>query len=204
MDQQRLQDLSLQLAKKLPAVSCVADRGFLVIQLSDKTKLVTLLNYLKDNKDFLCTILTDLFGVDYPERSKRFEVVYNLLSLKRNFRAIIHTGIADSEEIDSVAHIYDCAVWYEREAWDMYGIGFHGAPDLRRILTDYGFEGHPLRKDFPLTGYKEVRYDNEKKKVIYEPVNLTQEFRTFDFLSPWEGTKYILPGDEKAKGNNNA
>ena len=120
------------------------------------------------------------------------------MSIKHNFRAVIKVGI-DDDNIDTVIKVHSCASWYEREAWDMYGVKFNHHPDLRRILTDYGFEGHPLRKDFPLTGYKEVRYDLEQKKVIYEPVNLTQEFRTFDFLSPWEGTQYVLPGDEKAK-----
>lgn len=181
------------------ATSCIKNRSVITITLSNKTRLLEALEFLKTDKDFLCTILTDLFAVDYPDRSKRFEVVYNLLSLKHNIRVLVHVALLDKEEIDSACRIFNAAAWYEREAWDMYGIKFHGNPDLRRILTDYGFEGHPLRKDFPLTGYKEVRYDIEQQKVVYEPVNLTQEFRTFDFLSPWEGTNYILPGDEKAK-----
>jgi NADH-quinone oxidoreductase subunit C len=199
MKENQLEKLSSKLGKEIGKdVLCNVDAGFLVVRLNNQKKIKILLSLLKDNSDFLCSILTDLFVVDYPDRNQRFEVVYNLLSIKHNFRVIVRVGV-DSDEIDTVMQLYSCASWYEREAWDMYGVKFHHNPDLRRILTDYDFEGHPLRKDFPLTGYKEVRYDIEQKKVIYEPVNLTQEFRTFDFLSPWEGTQYVLPGDEKAK-----
>jgi NADH-quinone oxidoreductase subunit C len=199
MKENQLEKLSSKLGKEIGKdVLCNVDAGFLVVRLNNQKKIKILLSLLKDNSDFLCSILTDLFVVDYPDRNQRFEVVYNLLSIKHNFRVIVRVGI-DSDEIDTVMQLYSCASWYEREAWDMYGVKFNHNPDLRRILTDYDFEGHPLRKDFPLTGYKEVRYDIEQKKVIYEPVNLTQEFRTFDFLSPWEGTQYVLPGDEKAK-----
>ncbi len=199
MKEKLLQKLSSVLNKEIGKdIVCEVDVGFLILRLTNQKKIEALLLLLKDHPDFLCSILSDLFVVDYPDRTQRFEVVYNLLSIKHNFRVIIKVGI-DSDNIDTVMQVHSCALWYEREAWDMYGIKFNHNPDLRRILTDYGFEGHPLRKDFPLTGYKEVRYDLEQKKVIYEPVNLTQEFRTFDFLSPWEGTQYVLPGDEKAK-----
>jgi NADH-quinone oxidoreductase subunit C len=154
---------------------------------------------LRDDNDCAFTMLTDLCGADFPEREQRFEVIYNLLSLRKNSRIIVKVLLAEDETIPSIADLFNVSVWYEREVWDMYGIIFDGSPDLRRILTDYGFEGHPLRKDFPLSGYKEVRYDAEQQKVIYEPVTLPQEFRNFDFLSPWEGTEYVLPGDEKAK-----
>jgi len=144
-------------------------------------------------------LLVDICGVDYPDRDERFEVVYNLLSLSHNSRVRVKVEVAEDVPVPSVTGVFSCANWWEREAWDLYGIPFSDHPDLRRILTDYGFEGHPLRKDFPLTGYVEVRYDDARKRVVYEPVKLTQEFRTFDFLSPWEGTSTLLPGDEKAQ-----
>ena len=198
MKEKQLQKLSSVLKKEIGKdVSCEVDAGFLIARLTNPKKIESVLLFIKDHPDFLCSILSDLFAVDYPDRAQRFEVVYNLLSIKHNFRVIIKVAVDDN--IDTAMKVHSCASWYEREAWDMYGIKFNHNPDLRRILTDYGFEGHPLRKDFPLTGYKEVRYDLEQKKVIYEPVKLTQEFRTFDFLSPWEGTQYVLPGDEKAK-----
>ncbi len=160
--------------------------------------LINVLTFLRDNPKCHCKELIDLFGVDYPDRSERFEIIYNLLSMKHNRRIIVKTSVNENTYVPSVHKIFSCAVWFEREVWDMYGVQFKGNPDLRRILTDYGFEGHPLRKDFPLTGYKEVRYDEKQKRVIYEPVKLEQEFRNFDFMSPWEGTDYVLPGDEKA------
>jgi NADH-quinone oxidoreductase subunit C len=145
-------------------------------------------------------MLVDLCGVDYPDRGKRFEIVYNLLSLKHNFRVRVKVPAAEDEAVPSVCDLYPVAGWFEREAYDVYGIVFEGNVDLRRLLTDYGFDGHPFRKDFPLTGYVEVRYDEEQKRVINEPVRLVQEFRSFDFLSPWEGMlrPRVLPGDEKA------
>src|SRR5690606_16544246 len=139
----------------------------------------------------------DISGVDYPERERRFDVVYHLLSPRRNLRIRVRVMAGEEEPVPSATAVYPGADWYEREAYDLYGILFSGHPELRRILTDYGFEGHPLRKDFPLTGYVEVRYDDDLKRVVYEPVRLPQEFRNFDFLSPWEGTEYVLPGDEK-------
>ncbi len=143
--------------------------------------------------------LMDICGADYPSRDERFEVVYNLLSLKHNFRVRVKILTDENTPVDSVTEIFSAAGWFEREIWDMYGIYFNDHPDLRRLLTDYGFEGHPLRKDFPLTGFVEVRYDETQKRVVYEPVKLTQEYRNFDFTSPWEGmTEIQLPGDEKS------
>jgi NADH-quinone oxidoreductase subunit C len=161
--------------------------------------IVQVLTWLRDDPECLFKQLVDLCGVDRPERAERFEVVYNLLSLKFNRRIRVKVSAAEGESVPSATAAFGSANWFEREVWDMFGVPFTGHPDLRRILTDYGFEGHPLRKDFPLTGYVEVRYDDEQKRVVYEPVKLSQEFRSFDFLSPWEGmTGVVLPGDEKA------
>ena len=157
------------------------------------------LTYLRDDINCQFKQLVDICGVDYPEREYRFDVVYNLLSLTHNRRVRVKVSI-NNESVPSAVTVFSTAGWFEREAWDMYGIFFEGNPDLRRILTDYGFEGHPLRKDFPLTGFVEIRYDEEQKRVVYEPVKLTQDFRNFDFLSPWEGPG-PLPGDEKATEN---
>ncbi len=159
--------------------------------------IVPFLKALRD--DFGFVQLVDVCGVDYPERPLRFDVVYNLLSLKENVRIRVKIQTDENTPVDSVSDIFKSAIWFEREAWDLFGIYFNNHPDLRRILTDYGFEGHPLRKDFPLTGYVELRYDEELRRVVYEPVTLTQDFRRFDFESPWEGmTNVQLPGDEKA------
>jgi NADH-quinone oxidoreductase subunit C len=156
------------------------------------------LGFLRDDPNMLFKELVDLCGVDYPERERRFDVVYHLLSLKHNQRIRVKVETDETTPVPSVVELFSTAGWFEREAWDMYGIYFADHPDLRRILTDYGFEGHPLRKDFPLTGHVELRYDDEQKRVVYEPVKLRQDFRTFDFLSPWEGGGGALPGDEKA------
>lgn len=153
---------------------------------------------LRDGAGTLCKTLVDISGVDYLGRAERFDVVYHLLSYKQNMRVRVRVSVEEDVAIPSVVSLFPSADWYEREIWDLYGIAFDGHPDLRRILTDYGFSGHPLRKDFPLTGYVELRYSEEHKRVVYEPVTLTQDFREFDFLSPWEGAKYVLPGDEKA------
>ncbi len=161
--------------------------------------IVKALTFLRDDTNCRFKMLVDICGVDYPERDERFEVVYNLLSLTHNQRIRVKVTTDETTPVPSVTGVFSSAGWAEREAWDLYGILFSDHPDLRRILTDYGFEGHPLRKDFPLTGYVEVRYDDEQKRVVYEPVKLTQEFRTFDFLSPWEGVQEVLPGDEKAE-----
>jgi NADH-quinone oxidoreductase subunit C len=164
-----------------------------------RESIVALLAFLRDDPKCEFQLLVDLCGADYPDRPERFDVVYNLLSLTHNRRLRVKIATDEDTPVASVTSIYSTANWFERETWDLYGIFFENHPDLRRLLTDYGFEGHPLRKDFPLTGYVELRYDDEQKRVVYEPVKLTQEFRTFDFLSPWEGmTKVVLPGDEKA------
>ena len=156
---------------------------------------------MRDAPDCQFFSFIDLTAVDYPVREKRFDVVYHLLSPRLNRRIRIKTAVAEDEALASVIPVFPCANWFEREVWDMFGIPFSDHPDLRRILTDYGFDGHPLRKDFPMTGFVEVRYDDAQKRVVNEPVRLTQEFRQFDFLSPWEGdTPYGLPGDEKARG----
>lgn len=159
--------------------------------------IVQTLRLLRDDVQTRFVSLIDICGVDYPERRNRFDVVYHLLSPTQNQRIRIKVETDAQTPIPSVVEVFPGADWFEREAYDLYGILFTGHPDLRRLLTDYGFEGHPLRKDFPLTGFTEVRYDDEQKRVVYEPVELRQEFRNFDFLSPWEGTDYVLPGDEK-------
>ena len=160
--------------------------------------IVELLRFLSVDSQCKFETLIDLAGVDYPDRSERFEIVYHLLSMRLNQRVRIKISTAEDDPVPSIVDVYPSADWYEREAFDMYGIAFSGHPDLRRILTDYGFEGHPMRKDFPLTGHVEVRYDDLEKRVVYEPVALTQEYRDFDFLSPWEGMNTLVPGDEKA------
>jgi NADH-quinone oxidoreductase subunit C len=161
------------------------------------------LTYLRDQPNCQFKMLVDLCGVDYPEREQRFEVVYHLLSLKHNQRIRVKVATDEATPVPSVTGVFGSASWYEREVWDMYGIYFADHPDLRRLLTDYGFEGHPMRKDFPQTGYVEVRYDEEQKRVVYEPVHLRQDWRSFDFLSPWEGGG-LLPGDEKAASGESA
>jgi len=161
--------------------------------------IVPLTAFLRDDSHCQFTQLIDICGVDYPSRPKRFEVVYNFLSVKFNQRIRVKLHTDDLTPVPSVTGLFSSAGWYEREVWDMYGVYFSDNPDLRRILTDYGFDGHPQRKDFPLTGYVELRYDPERRRVAYGPVKLPQAFRTFDFMSPWEGAEYILPGDEKAK-----
>ncbi|XAZ24845.1 NADH-quinone oxidoreductase subunit C [Sinorhizobium sp. B11] len=161
--------------------------------------LIPLLTFLRDDGKCGFVNLTDICGVDWPQRELRFDVVYHILSPKKNLRIRVKVATDEDTPVPSACAVYPGADWFERETWDMYGVLFTGHPDLRRILTDYGFEGHPLRKDFPTTGFVEVRYDDAAKRVVYEPVELKQEFRNFDFLSPWEGTEYVLPGDEKAK-----
>ena len=162
-------------------------------------RLVELMTWLRDDTDCMFRQLIDVTAVDWPQRPERFDVVYNLLSLRHNLRLRVKVAVGEMVPVPSMVDVWSGAVWLEREVWDMYGIYFSGHPDLRRILTDYGFEGHPQRKDFPLTGYVEMRYDEDEKRVIYEPVKLTQAFRYFDYLSPWEGSRDFLPGDEKAK-----
>jgi NADH-quinone oxidoreductase subunit C len=162
-------------------------------------EIVPFVRFLRDDARLAFVSLIDVCGVDWPQREKRFDVVYHFLSPRQNVRIRLKIMTDETTPVPSITPVFPGADWFEREAYDLYGILFTGHPDLRRILTDYGFEGHPLRKDFPLTGFVEVRYDDDQKRVIYEPVRLAQAFRDFDFLSPWEGTDYVLPGDEKAK-----
>ncbi|WP_300529251.1 NADH-quinone oxidoreductase subunit C [Maricaulis sp.] len=173
--------------------------GELTVEIHDD-RIVDMLRFLRDDAACRFTSLIDICGVDYPQRAERFEVVYHLLSMQQNHRIRIKLAVDEDTAVPSVIELFPVANWFEREAFDMYGIAFSGHPDLRRLLTDYGFEGHPLRKDFPLTGFMEVRWDDEEKRVVYEPVELVQEYRDFDFMSPWEGAKYVIPGDEKAEG----
>ena len=196
-----LSELAEYVAAAFPGEVAAAEVAFheLVVAV-DRESIVKVLTFLRDDANCGFRVLVDICGVDWPERETRFDVVYNLLSLTHNQRIRVKVQTDERSPLPSVADVFSSAGWYEREAWDMYGIMFSGHPDLRRLLTDYGFEGHPLRKDFPLTGHVELRYDDEEKRVVYEPVSLTQEFRTFDFLSPWEGARYLLPGDEKARG----
>ena len=176
-------------------VESVMARGELTIEVP-AAEILRVMLHLRDQAEF--KILVDICGVDWPQRDKRFDVVYHLLSLTRNARIRVKAKVAEGEGISSVIGVYPAAGWFERETFDMYGVAFADHPDMRRILTDYGFSGYPLRKDFPLTGYVELRYDDELKRVVYQPVQLVQEFRDFDFMSPWEGAPHILPGDEKA------
>lgn len=166
-----------------------------------RSQITTVLKVLRDDARCRFEVLIDICGVDYPGRENRFDVVYHLLSPRTNQRIRVKLETNDTEPVPTAIGVFSAAEWFEREAFDMFGILFSGHPDLRRLLTDYGFQGHPLRKDFPLTGYVEVRYDETQKRVVYEPVKLNQEFRNFNFESPWEGVQYPLPGDEKASGN---
>jgi NADH-quinone oxidoreductase subunit C len=195
-----LKELGDQVAAALPAdvIRSEIVRGELILWVG-RPAIVRVLTFLRDDPRMLFKQLVDLCGVDYPERPERFEVVYNLLSLRHNRRVRVKVATDENEPVPSVTGVFSSANWYERETWDLFGVYFSDHPDLRRLLTDYGFEGHPLRKDFPLTGYVELRYDEDQKRVVYEPVKLKQEFRSFDFLSPWEGMTQLLPGDEKAK-----
>jgi NADH-quinone oxidoreductase subunit C len=168
---------------------------------TDTRNLVDVVRFLRDDPAILCHQLMDIAGVDYPARDSRFDVVYQFLSLRYNMRVCLKVAVKEGLLVPTLIPLFPVANWWEREAWDMLGIRFADHPDLRRILTDYGFEGHPLRKDFPLTGYVEVRYDPDRQGVVYEPVHLNQAFRTFDFESPWEGIRSVLPGDEKATPN---
>jgi NADH-quinone oxidoreductase subunit C len=192
-----LQELGAHISEKT-GVTNEMSFGELVLH-AEAAKIVDVLTFLRDDAEcrFVCFI--DICGADYPEREKRFDVVYHLLSPYKNHRVRVKVQADEEGTVPSAIPVFPAANWYERETFDLYGILFSGHPDLRRILTDYGFSGHPLRKDFPVTGHVEVRYDDEAKRVVYEPVKLVQEMRQFDYLSPWEGTEYVLPGDEKAK-----
>ncbi|MER8779784.1 NADH-quinone oxidoreductase subunit C [Mesorhizobium sp. M0437] len=197
---QALNDLSTYLGEKL--IGRIGEAVFAYGELTisvEPRDLIEVVTFLRDDPKCQFISIIDVCGADYPSRAKRFDVVYHLLSPRQNIRIRLKVQADEETLVPSITGIYPGADWFERETYDLYGVLFSGHPDLRRILTDYGFEGHPLRKDFPLTGFVEVRYDDEAKRVIYEPVELKQEFRNFDFLSPWEGTDYVLPGDEKAK-----
>ena len=198
MDNQSLQELRDYATEKLADKVSGVELAYGELTLSTTAgNIINVLRFLRDDVQTQFVSMIDICGVDYPERKNRFDVVYHLLSPRQNLRVRVKLSVDSQSTVPSVVEVYPGADWFEREAYDMYGILFTGHPDLRRLLTDYGFEGYPLRKDFPLTGFSEVRYDDEQKRVVYEPVNLRQEFRNFDFLSPWEGTEYVLPGDEK-------
>ncbi|WP_374763947.1 NADH-quinone oxidoreductase subunit C [Yunchengibacter salinarum] len=200
MSDTALKDLGERIAASLEneVVSTSVKKGELIV-LARAEHIERVLTFLRDDTECLFRMLMDVCGVDWPRRSQRFDVVYHLLSLELNQRVRVKVKTDEDTPVPSVAGLFPAAGWFEREVWDMYGVFFSGHPDLRRILTDYGFQGHPQRKDFPLTGYAELRYSEEEKRVVYEPVKLTQEFRNFDFMSPWESAEYILPGDEKAE-----
>ena len=204
MDHQALKDLEAHLDATLGdyVQSSTITHGELTLEVRVEA-LERTIKFLRDDSACHFEMLIDICGVDYPEREPRFDIVYHLLSISNNMRIRVKVGVEEEAAVPSVSGLYSTAGWFERETWDLLGIYITNHPDLRRLLTDYGFEGHPLRKDFPLTGYVELRYDDEQKRVVYEPVKLTQEFRSFDFMSPWEGAEYILPGDEKA-GDGNA
>ena len=195
-----LDGIAARVAEALGAHVLSSEIAFeeLVISVAPE-KIVEVVTLLRDDPELQFISFIDLCGVDWPQREKRFDVVYHFLSPRKNHRIRIKVATDADTAVPSSAMCFPAATWFEREAYDLYGILFSGNPDFRRILTDYGFRGHPLRKDFPLTGFVEVRYSNEQRRVVYEPVRLPQEFRSFDFLSPWEGTDYVLPGDEKAK-----
>ncbi|WP_415553401.1 NADH-quinone oxidoreductase subunit C [Komagataeibacter rhaeticus] len=189
--------IAFRLSTAVPGIlSASIEKGELVVR-TTRTRLLALMSLLRDDPRYACQQVMDICGVDFPERAERFDVVYNLLSVTHNHRIRVIVTTDETSAVPSVHQLWPAATWWEREAYDLFGILFTDQPDLRRILTDYGFEGHPLRKDFPLTGYVELRYDEERRQVVYEPVNLVQDFRNFDFESPWEGI-LTLPGDEKA------
>lgn len=198
-DIDNLNALAARLAERLPhgvkSHTLMHDELTVIVE---REHIVPVVQFLRDDSECAFETLIDICGVDYPDRSERFEIVYHFLSMTMNQRIRIKAQTSEDTAIASIVELFPSANWYEREAFDMYGIQFANHPDLRRLLTDYGFEGHPLRKDFPLTGHVEVRYDDLEKRVVYEPVQLTQEYRNFDFLSPWEGMNSVIPGDEKA------
>jgi NADH-quinone oxidoreductase subunit C len=186
----------LELKRGDCVLGCEVSHGELNVDVA-LSGIVGLVEFLKTDQSCKFSTLVDITAVDHPERDKRFDVVYHFLSMYQNHRIRLRIAVREKDMVPSITEIHPSANWFEREVFDMFGILFTGHPDLRRILTDYGFRGHPLRKDFPTTGYTEVRYDEVEKRVVYEPVSLVQEYRQFDFMSPWEGAKYILPGDEK-------
>ena len=191
------QHIAASLGDAVPAQAVTFDELTIVARAEEIVRVIT---FLRDDPQCLFYSFIDLAGADYPGRERRFDVVYHLLSPRYIRRIRVKVETDEQTPVPSIIGVFPAANWYEREAYDLYGILFSGHPDLRRLLTDYGFEGFPLRKDFPLTGFVETRYDDAQGRVVYEPVKLNQEFRNFDFLSPWEGTDYVLPGDEKARG----
>ena len=197
-----LDELASKIAGALPdaVLSSKVALGELTIKVMP-FDLISVLTFLRDDPGCEFKVLIDICGADWPAREKRFDVIYHLLSLTRNRRIRVKVETDEATAVPTAVSVFPAAGWYERETFDLYGIVFDGHPDLRRILTDYGFSGHPLRKDFPLTGFVELRYDADLKRVVYQPVQLVQEYRDFDFISPWEGAPYILPGDEKAEKN---
>ena len=195
-----LTDLAAKISAALPGAIKANRLAFGELTLDAETgDIVRVLTFLRDDPECEFKVLIDVCGADWPAREKRFDVVYHLLSLTKNRRIRVKVETDETTPVPTAISVFPAAGWYERETYDLYGVVFDGHPDLRRILTDYGFEGHPLRKDFPLTGFVELRYDDDLKRVVYQPVQLVQEFRDFDFMSPWEGAPYILPGDEKAE-----
>jgi len=201
IDTANLEDLAdtVLSRRESPVIATTLRNGELTIEVTP-SEIPDFLEHLRTDPSCRFTTLIDVTGIDWPERERRFDVVYHLLSMSLNARVRVKAAVREDEMVPSITGVFPCANWYEREVFDMYGILFTGHPDLRRILTDYGFRGFPLRKDFPTTGYVEVRYDEEQKRVVYEPVRLTQEYRMFDFMSPWEGADYILPDGDKAAG----
>jgi len=201
---QAMQELGALIAAKRPDCVLAYDVSFDELNINVvPSNIVGLIEFLKSDRSCRFSSLVDITAVDYPGREKRFEVVYHLLSMYENHRVRLRMSVREEDFVASIIEVHPSANWFEREIFDMFGILFTGHPDLRRLLTDYGFRGHPLRKDFPTTGYTELRYDEAEKRVVYEPVSLVQEYRQFDFMSPWEGAKYVLPGDDKtdeAKG----
>jgi NADH-quinone oxidoreductase subunit C len=199
MSDEALNELAAVIAMKRPEAVLASKVAFGELTVSVAlAQLEEVIEFLRDDTACRFSSLVDITAVDHPERAARFDVVYHFLSMYRNQRIRVKVAVREDEMVPSITAIHPSANWFEREVFDMFGILFSGHPDLRRILTDYGFRGHPLRKDFPTTGYVEVRYDEAQKRVVYEPVKLVQEYRQFDFMSPWEGAEYILPGDQKA------
>ena len=200
MDDGKLEALGQSIVSALPGAATAHAVAFNQLTVDvEAAKIVEVVKYLRDDPNCRFVNITDVTAVDYPDREKRFDVIYHFLSPTLNTRVRLRVAADETTQVPSLIEVFPGADWFEREAYDLYGVFFVGHPDMRRLLTDYGFEGHPLRKDFPTTGFLEVRYDDQEKRVVYEPVRLNQEFRNFDFLSPWEGTEYVLPGDEKAK-----
>ena len=202
MDDSRLDALGQMIVATLPGVAISHSVAFGQLSITvEAAKIVEIARFIRDDRRCRFVNITDVTAVDYPGREKRFDVIYHFLSPTLNTHIRLRAYASETTQVPSLIEVFPGADWFERETYDLYGVIFTGHPDMRRLLTDYGFDGHPLRKDFPLTGFVEVRYDDAEKRVVYEPVRLNQEFRKFDFMSPWEGADYPLPGDEKATGD---